>query len=590
MRVELYPGQRVPIPLPSRIRASIASLPDGLRLTAMVLTFDSAGRHVTDEGSAADVDPNTLKLELEVDRPADDCRQSLFLVATRDGVEVPFDQVPQISLAVEGADNLYSWNLKHGPNRAILALDVYIHSGQSKLRSIDEGWLGGWKAFCEKTGCDVVLPDILEATLEEVAKSAKPSGRSPRPAAPASDVSIASLDLEAVRLRRIIDDLEARAERLNAQYAEGKAVYDRMVARISQLHGAEEVLEYAEMGVYRPHFEFGDSEAYKAAIETVRAKQKKMVSDRTAVTCRTTWQVKGDAKAGQQMIERLIKLTMRAFNGEADAAISNVRWNNVVAMEKRIATSVAAIDKANETMQVVISPKYVKLKLDELRLAYEYRERLKKEKDESAEARREQREQEKVERDLEAAEREERKYQMLLDKAREEAARSAPSKGMEERIAKLEKALNEATTEKERTQALAEQTKCGYVYVISNVGSFGEGIVKIGMTRRADPQDRVRELSSASVPFSFDTHAMAYSPIASELEAKLHREFADSRVNVSNNRKEFFRCTVDEVERAVARIMPGIPFTRDREAREWRETMALRNQKLGQSKGFPSSI
>lgn len=590
MRVELSPGQRVAIPLPTKVRVSITSMPQGMRLTAMVLTFDSDGRHVSDEGSAADIDPRTLKLELDLERAADDCRQSLFLVATVNGREIAFCDVPEVSLAVEGADSLYSWSLKPGPNKAVLVLEAYVHNGITKLRSIDQGWLGGWSSFCEKTGCDLDLPSVLDATLEDLARAQKNPAPSPKRTGPVSDVSIASLELEATRLQRMIRDLEMRAEQLNTQYLEGKSVYDRMLARISQLQGAEEVLEYAELGVYSPHFEFGTSEAYKSAIETVRTKQKKMAADRTAVTCATTWHVKGNAKAGEEMIDRLSKLTLRAFNGEADTAISNVRWNNVVAMEKRIATSVAAIDKANLTMQVVISPKYVKLKLDELRLAFEHKEKVKKERDEEAEARREQREQDKIERDLEAAEREERKYRALLDKAREEAARSAPSKGMEERIAKLEKALNDATTDKERTKALAEQTKCGYIYVISNVGSFGDGIVKIGMTRRSDPQDRVRELSSASVPFSFDTHAMAYSAIASELESKLHREFSERRVNVANNRKEFFRCSVDEVEEAVARIMPGTPFTKDREAREWRETMALRNHRLGQAKGFPSSI
>lgn len=561
-----------------------------MRITAMVLTFDASGAHVSDEGSAADLDPHTLKLQLELERPAHGNRQSLFLVATKDGQEVAFQDIPTISLAVEGSESLYAWDLKPSPNKAVLVLDAYVHSGVTKLRSIDEGWTGGWSAFCQKTGCDLDLASVMAATLEDMSNNDRVRGPAPRTSGPANDVSIASLHLEATRLRRVVDDLETRAEALNAKYLEGKAVYDRMIDRISQMHGAEEILEYAELGVYKPHFEFGTSEAYKSAIEQVRTKQKKMIADRAAVVCATTWHVKGDAKAGEQMIERLVKLTLRAFNGEADAAISNVRWNNVVAMEKRIATSVAAIDKANQTMQVVISPRYVKLKLDELRLAFEHREKAKKERDDEAESRREQREQDKIERELEAAEREERKYQMLLDKAREEAARSAPSKGMEERIAKLEKALNEATTDKERTMALAEQTKCGYIYVISNVGSFGEGIVKIGMTRRSDPQDRVRELSSASVPFSFDTHAMAYSAIASELESKLHREFGDRRVNVANNRKEFFRCSVDEVERAVARIMPGTPFTKDREAREWRETMALRNQRLGQAKGFPASV
>ena len=127
---------------------------------------------------------------------------------------------------------------------------------------------------------------------------------------------------------------------------------------------------------------------------------------------------------------------------------------------------------------------------------------------------------------------------------------------------------------------MAEMTRSGYVYIISNVGSFGEDVVKIGLTRRLDPDDRVRELGDASVPFSFDTHAMIYSEEALALEFALHRQFADRRINMSNNRKEFFRVQLDEVEEAVTRLAPEASFFKDREAQEWRETLARRNQTL----------
>ena len=127
---------------------------------------------------------------------------------------------------------------------------------------------------------------------------------------------------------------------------------------------------------------------------------------------------------------------------------------------------------------------------------------------------------------------------------------------------------------------MAEMTSSGYVYVISNAGSFGEDVVKIGLTRRLDPDDRVRELGDASVPFSFDTHAMIYSDEAPRLEAALHREFADRRINAVNMRKEFFRVTLDEVEEAVGRLAPKAGFFKDREAQEWIETLARRNAAL----------
>lgn len=114
--------------------------------------------------------------------------------------------------------------------------------------------------------------------------------------------------------------------------------------------------------------------------------------------------------------------------------------------------------------------------------------------------------------------------------------------------------------------------------VISNVGSFGEDVVKIGMTRREDSDDRVRELGDASVPFLFDTHAMIYSDDAPGLEASLHRAFDDRRVNTENRRKEFFRVSIGEVEAKVRELAPDAVFRRDREAAEWRRTMEKRGQ------------
>ena len=127
---------------------------------------------------------------------------------------------------------------------------------------------------------------------------------------------------------------------------------------------------------------------------------------------------------------------------------------------------------------------------------------------------------------------------------------------------------------------MAEMTRSGYVYIISNIGSFGDNIFKIGLTRRVNPDDRIRELGDASVPFRYDTHAMLYSDDAPALEKALHEEFSDRRVNAANMRKEFFRVSLEEVEDAVGRIAPDASFFKDREAQEWHETLAMRKQAL----------
>jgi len=176
--------------------------------------------------------------------------------------------------------------------------------------------------------------------------------------------------------------------------------------------------------------------------------------------------------------------------------------------------------------------------------------------------------------EAEASEREEARYQKLLDQARREVGADSI------KIAELEAALAEAHAASERARAMAEMTRSGYVYIISNIGSFGEDVVKIGLTRRLDPDDRVRELGDASVPFGFDTHAMIYSDEAPKLEHALHAEFAHRRINAANMRKELFRVSLEEVEEAVARLAPEAGFFRDREAQEWHETLARRNSAL----------
>jgi peptidoglycan hydrolase CwlO-like protein len=382
---------------------------------------------------------------------------------------------------------------------------------------------------------------------------------------------ITSVENEISTLRDKATQLEKQIEETRSSYSEKRATLKKLEQQVAIY---DEKLSFAELGVYEPHFEFSDADEYKQEIKRIRDRQKTMVSAKTSTICPTDWQVDGSRAKGQTMINRQTRLTMRAFNNECEAAIANTRWNNVNAMEKRILNAATQIDKANESMKLFISDDYVSLKLDELHATHEYRESLKIEKEERAELARAEREEKKLLAEAEAAEREEKRYQKLLDKARSEA-------GVDEsRIADLEAALAEAHATSERARAMAEMTKSGYVYIISNVGSFGEDVVKIGLTRRLEPDDRVKELGDASVPFGFDTHAMIYSDEAPALESALHKEFADRRVNASNMRKEFFRVGLEEVEDAVKRLAPTASFFSDREAQEWHETLSRRKEAL----------
>jgi len=403
----------------------------------------------------------------------------------------------------------------------------------------------------------------------------------------AAQKTLSSLQAQVSATAATLDDLRQ-------SYREKKVIHDRLAQEVAIF---DDRLAFAEMGVYEPHFDFDTSEQFKSAIEGVRARQKAMISNKTAVICRTNWTVDGSASKGRTMTERSIRLTLRAFNSECDAAISNTRWNNANAMEKRIENARNQIDKHNASSAVEITNEYFRLKLEELRLTHEYREKLKQEREEKVEAARAAREEQKLMRELEAAEAEEARYQRMLDKAKAEVASAMGPKldAYTQQIAMLEQDLADAHAKADRARAMAEMTKSGYVYIISNIGSFGPDLVKIGLTRRLDPADRIRELGDASVPFLFDTHAVIYSDDAPGLEKALHNEFAPQRVNATNFRKEFFRVSIEQVEGAVKRLAPEASFFRDIEAQEYFETLALRNAQLAQQTAraehaFPEAI
>lgn len=396
---------------------------------------------------------------------------------------------------------------------------------------------------------------------------------------------IISIESQVETLRAEVSKHEEKVSETRSMYFEKRALLKKLEQQVAVY---DERLSFAELGVYEPHFEFNDTDEYKREIKRIREQQKAMILAKTSTICPTDWHVDGSFAKGQTMINRQTRLTMRAFNNECEAAIANTRWNNVNAMEKRILNAAKQIDKANGSMNLRISEGYINFKLEEMRATHEYRERLKTEKEVRAEQGRAEREEKKLLAEAKAAEREEERYQKLLEKARSEA-------GVDEtRIAALETALAEAHATSERARALAEMTKSGYVYVISNIGSFGENVVKIGLTRRLEPEDRVKELGDASVPFGFDTHAMIYSDEAPALESALHREFSDRRVNASNMRKEFFRVGLEEVEDAVKRLAPSASFFSDREAQEWHETLSRRKEALKgmvrPSDEFPETI
>lgn len=390
-----------------------------------------------------------------------------------------------------------------------------------------------------------------------------------------------AVSAEATRQREAVAaEIATKRQQFEAKYSQALSDLDRLTHEVKVY---DEKANLQSFGLYTPYYDFGTSEQYKAKLESVRDRQGTLLKAGRAAVCSTEWTVDGDKRKGKQMTDRNLKLMLRAFNGECDAAIAKVRFNNAVAIEERIRKAFDALNKLGEPNKCSITEEYRDLKLDELHLTHEYAEKLQAEKEEQREIRERLRDEEQAQRDFERAQREaekeEQRFALALAKARSEVSSTVGAKHAEAeaRVLELERRLAEAQAQKERAISQAQLTKSGHVYIISNEGSFGESVFKVGMTRRLDPMERVKELGDASVPFSFDVHAIIYSEDAPALESALHRALAKNRVNLVNLKKEFFSTTLDEIEAAVRQHAQGdYSFVRLAVAEEYRKSAALR--------------
>jgi hypothetical protein len=386
-------------------------------------------------------------------------------------------------------------------------------------------------------------------------------------------------------LARIRDDSRraevVAQERQHAADAEQQRLAADITRLKSEAHALDEEANLREFGFYKPHYDFADSPAYQERLDAIHEQQKGMLKAKSAAGCNIEWSVNGSKTEGRKQINQMLRLMLRAFNGEADAAIAKVRYNNVHVMEARIDKSWEMINSLAQVQQCTVVPAYRDLKLAELRLSHEYEEKVAAEKEEQRRIKEQMREEEialrEIQKALEESEREERRFAEALEKARTqvEPLEGGKREAMAAKIAELERRLAEAHEKGVRAKSRAEMTRSGHVYVISNVGSFGEDVFKIGMTRRLEPMDRVRELGDASVPFQFDVHAIIYTDDAPALEYTLHREFDHHRINLVNERKEFFKVPIDRIAEVARKHKADAHFTLLAEAAEFRKTTAL---------------
>lgn len=310
-----------------------------------------------------------------------------------------------------------------------------------------------------------------------------------------------------------------------------------------------------EFGLYHPQFDFASALDYKEELAKIRNYQKELIKNKTAVTGNTNWQVNGSSSKGRKMVSDTQKLLLRAFNSECDELVSKVKYTNFDASLNRIYKSAEAISKLGDIMNISITQDYLSAKVKELRLAFEYQQKKHEEQEALKAARQEQREQAKVQKELEdqrkKVEKEQTHYQTALHKILDQLSSDPENPDLLAKKQELELQLVDIDKALENIDYRQANMKAGYVYIISNIGAFGENVYKIGMTRRLDPQERIDELGDASVPFNFDVHAMIFSDDAPALEAALHKAFENRKLNMVNQRREFFNVSLEEIKEVV---------------------------------------
>lgn len=406
------------------------------------------------------------------------------------------------------------------------------------------------------------------------------------------------LDADAERAK-VLAEVKQYADTFNAEVAEKTSRYESikeqreaelktLEAQLAPLRQEHRLLSQEaslrEVGFYKTQYGFATSERYKKAIDDNYEKQKEMLREKRAALCSREWKLDGSVEKGQKLTDKYLTLMLRAFNGECDSVIAKVKPTNYQTMENRIQKAFETLNKLGEIYHCSISDSYRDARIEELGLEYEHALKVQAEREEQRAIKEEMRQQAIAAREIEKAqqeaEREERQYEAALAKARDEfeKASAAKQEEMQAKLAELEQMVAEAHANKERAVSRAQQTRSGHVYVISNIGSFGYNVYKIGMTRRLDPMDRIWELSDASVPFDFDVHAIIYTEDAPALEAELHDRFRDRRVNAINERKEYFFATMDEIAKVVRERFGDIELTLAAEAAEFMQSVAFHRE------------
>lgn len=384
---------------------------------------------------------------------------------------------------------------------------------------------------------------------------------------------------------RRLAEIEERYREETAKKSSELSELERIIAeKIASIIELDEKILLQDFSLYKPLYDFVNVEEYKNRLENIRNEQKEMIKDGVAVLGGENWTVNGSVSKGRKMVNDTKKLLLRAFNGECEFVTWKVKYNNFESCKKRIETAYNAIQKLGVTMSIEISPAYFNLKIEELHLALEYQQAKQREQERRRELREQQREEAALQKEIDEArrkvEKEQAHYFKALSNAKKQLENSVNEEDKEvltQKISELENQLQEIEKSISDIDYRAANQRAGYVYVISNIGSFGENVYKIGMTRRLEPMERIDELGGASVPFNFDVHALIFSDDAPKLEAALHHAFEKKKLNLINTRREFFSVTLDEIKEVIrANYDKSVEFIDTADAEQFRESQKIR--------------
>lgn len=381
----------------------------------------------------------------------------------------------------------------------------------------------------------------------------------------------------------IIEEAEINAKNIEENY---KTQADLWEAKINQLKSEQEKLN---SNIKELEFDYKyqisnfsvdeeiTSEEYKNKFSILTLEEKELSkSDKDIIII--------DDSINKKLQNNDIKQIARCFNNETAVIISEVTTKNIENKRTKLMRSFETLNKLFKTDGVAISKEYLELKLKMLNIKYAQEYQKEQERLQQKAIREQMVEEEKVRREIEREKskiaKEETQFKNEISKLMSYMQKSSDVEKQlyVDKIKELEDKLKQLESDKENVLNREQNTRAGFVYIISNIGSFGENVYKIGMTRRLEPMDRISELSSASVPFEFDVHAMIFSEDAPTLETTLHNIFADNRVNKVNPRKEFYDVSLDKIERAVKENFNAtVTFTKVATAYQYRESLRIAN-------------